>query len=199
MPLPPLPFLLCDSFCLKNTLLMFPCGIPFDCCGSGRSWCDEEFKNPEQAELAFAPWLRRKGAQDEAFPGEELPRPLPTFAALTRFSLWCASAGGSCRAARESTAVSRPWPHEYDHANQQWIFSMSSDFLCFCTIGSYNTWVKIMIFKVPPQTTPARGCAVADNINSGEVLWPESLTEAGQNWNNCRAGINLSERKEPVA
>lgn len=115
MPLPPLPFLLCDSFCLKNTLLMFPCGIPFDCCGSGRSWCDEEFKNPEQAELAFAPWLRRKGAQGEAFPGEELPRPLPTFAALTRFSLWCASAGGSCRAARESTAVSRPWAWIWPH------------------------------------------------------------------------------------
>lgn len=63
-----------------------------------------------------------------------------------------------------------------------------------------HTQVKTMFFKIPPQATPQRGCAVTDYVYSGVVLWPESLTEAGQNSkNNCRASINVSEREKTVA
>ena len=198
MLLPPLPFLLCDTFSLENTFLCSdsPAGFLLIAAAAAGVSATRNSETLNEQSLLLLLCCVERALRVLRFQARSFFR-LCHHLQRSQDFLFCVHQ----RAAAERLERAQLWadPDLGDVTAQISSRSLSGAAFYSSPVLLHSR-VKIMFFKIPPQATPPRGCAVTDYVYSGVVLWPESLTEAGQNSkNNCRTSINVSEREEPVA
>lgn len=196
MLLLPLPFLLCDIFALENTCLCSdsPVGLLLIAAvAAGLSVTRNSETLNEQSSLSLsAAWKESSGcrvSKERSFLWHHLQ--------LSQDFLFRIHQ----HAAAEHLVRARLWADPDLGTMTTQISSRSLiGAVFFSSPVLLHTQFKIMFFRIPPQATPPRGCAVTDYVYSEVALWPDSLTEAGQNSKNSyRAIINVREREESVA